>query len=74
MGESLFATVRLRTTATKRFTKVEHATALIWKLLRVAESIFRSLRGAEWLSAMYAGVSYVDGVQRSTSRQKQIAA
>mgnify|MGYP003694149165 CR=1 FL=1 len=30
--ESPFATVRLRTTAAKRFKKVENATALIWKL------------------------------------------
>jgi putative transposase len=32
--ESPFATVRLRTTAAKRFKKVENATALIWKILR----------------------------------------
>jgi putative transposase len=38
--ESPFATVRLRTTAAKRFKKVEHATALIWKILQVAESTF----------------------------------
>jgi hypothetical protein len=36
--ESPFATVRLRTTAAKRFKKAENATALIWKLLQVAES------------------------------------
>jgi hypothetical protein len=35
--ESPFATVRLRTTATRRFKKVKNATALIWKLLQVAE-------------------------------------
>jgi len=33
--------VRLRTTAATRFKKVENATALIWKLLQVAESTFR---------------------------------
>jgi putative transposase len=32
--ESPFATERLRTTAAKRFKKVENATALIWKILR----------------------------------------
>ena len=47
--ESPFATVRLRTTAAKRFKKVENATALIWKLLPVAESTFRRLKGAEVL-------------------------
>jgi putative transposase len=68
--ESPFATVRLRTTAAKRFKKVENATALIWKLLQVAESTFRRLKGAELLPAVYAGVQYVDGVPRATSTQK----
>jgi putative transposase len=54
--ESPFATVRLRTTAAKRFKKVENATALIWKMLQVAESTFRRLKGAELLPAVYAGV------------------
>ena len=49
--ESPFATVRLRTTAAKRFKKVENATALIWKILQVAESTFRRLKGAELLPA-----------------------
>ena len=62
--ESPFATVRLRTTAAKRFKKVENATALIWKILQVAESTFRKLRGAELLPAVYAGVQYVNGVPR----------
>src|SRR6187200_2463956 len=56
--ESPFATVRLRTTAAKRFRRVEHATALIWKLLQVAESTFRRLKGAELLPAVYAGAHY----------------
>src|SRR5215470_17392150 len=63
--ESPFAAVRLRTTAAKRFKKVENATAMIWKLLQVAESTFRRLKGAEFLPAVYAGVPYTDGVQRS---------
>ena len=68
-----FATVRLRTTAAKRFKKVENATALIWKMLQVAESTFRRLKGAELLPAVYAGAQYVDGVLR-TSPQRKIAA
>ncbi len=35
--ESPFASVRLRTTAAKRFKRVDNATALIWRLLLVAE-------------------------------------
>ena len=72
--ESPFATVRLRTTAAKRFKKVEHATALIWKMLQVAESTFRRLKGAELLPAVYAGAQYVDGVQQTMSTQQRVAA
>jgi transposase-like protein len=53
--EPPFATVRLRTTAAKRFKKVENATAVIWKILQVAESTFRRLKGADLLSAVYTG-------------------
>ena len=72
--ESPFATVRLRTTAAKRFKKAENATALIWKILQVAESTFRRLKGAELLPAVYAGAQYKDGVQRRTSPPQQLAA
>ena len=41
--ESPFASVRLRSSAAKRFKKAESATALIWKLLTVAEKRFRKL-------------------------------
>lgn len=60
--ESPFATVRLRTDAAKRFKKVENATALMWKVLRVAEKRFRKLDGAEHLRDVLAGRSYKDGV------------
>jgi transposase-like protein len=72
--ESPFATVRLRTTAAKRFKKVENATALIWKLLQVVESTFRKLKGAELLPAVYAGVHYSDGMRRRVSAQQKLAA
>jgi len=47
--ESPFAALRLRTQAAKRFKKVENATAVIWKLLLIAESRFRRLNAAERL-------------------------
>ena len=72
--ESPFATVRLRTTATKRFRKVENATAVTWKVLQVAESTLRQLKGAELLPAVYAGVQHVDGVQRITRARPRLAA
>jgi putative transposase len=73
--ESPFAAVRLRTTAAKRFKKVDFATALIWKLLQVAESTFRRLNAPELLPGVYVGVRYVDGVkQPSTATAQEVAA
>jgi transposase-like protein len=63
--ESPFAAVRLRTTAAKRFKKVDAATAMIWKVLQVAESTFRRLNAPELLPAVYAGTRYVDGLKHS---------
>jgi transposase-like protein len=72
--ESPFATVRLRTTAAKRFKKVENGVALIWKLLQVAEASFRRLKGAELLPAVYAGAPYVDGVRPAMHTSQKMAA
>ena len=66
--------MQLRTTAAQRFKKVEHATALIWKILQIAESTFRRLKGAELLPTVYAGAQYEDGVQRTTRTQQKMAA
>jgi transposase-like protein len=60
--ESPFSAVRLRTNAAKRFKKVDNATAMIWKLLRVAEKNFRALKGYCLLALVYEGRSFVDGV------------
>jgi transposase-like protein len=60
--ESPFASVRLRTTAAKRYKRVENASALIWKLLRVAEKTFRRLNAPHLLAAVAAGAKYVDGI------------
>lgn len=61
--ESPFATVRLRTTAAKRFKKVANATAVIWKTLLVAEQSFRKLDAPELLAEVAEGATYVDGVR-----------
>ncbi len=59
--ESPFAAVRLRTTAAKRFKQVASATALIWRVLLVAERRFRRLNAPELLGAVAAGQRCVDG-------------
>lgn len=67
--ESPFSSVRLRTNAAKRFKKVENATAMIWKLLMVAEKSFRALKGYWLLRDVYAGDRFVDGVKVAKGKQ-----
>ncbi len=66
--ESPFSAVRLRTDAAKRFKKVQNATAMIWKLLQVAEKSFRTLKGYWLLSDVYKGGKFVDGVAKDASK------
>lgn len=64
--ESPFAAVRLRTSAAKRFKRVEHATAVIWKTLLIAEQTFRRLDAPELLAEVAEGATYVNGVRVKT--------
>jgi transposase-like protein len=66
--ESPFGSVRLRTDAAKRFKKVQNATAMIWKLLQVAEKNFRTLKGYWLLSDVYKGKMFVDGVTKHEAK------
>jgi putative transposase len=72
--ESPFATVRLRTTAAQRFKRVDSATAIIWKLLQIAETTFRRLNAPELLPAVYAGAQYVDGIKPIVVNNPEVAA
>ena len=60
--ESPFAAVRLRTSAAKRFKRVDSAVALIWKLLGVAERGFRVLSAPSRCRELFCGDRFVDGV------------
>jgi hypothetical protein len=64
----------LRTSAAKRFKKVDSATALIWKLLQVAEQTFRRLNAPELLPAVYACAKYVDGIKQIAVNHQEEAA
>ena len=66
--ESPFAAVRLRTDAGKRFKRVDNASALIWKILRLAERRFRTLRAPHLLPTVAAGVEYIDGIRKVSER------
>jgi transposase-like protein len=63
--ESPFAALRLRTDAAKRFKKVENATAVIWKMLMLAEQRFRRLNAPEKLMQVYLG--FRDGESREVT-------
>ena len=71
--ESPFASVRLRTTAAKRFKRVESATALIWKLLTVAEKRFRKLNAPHLLRDVFEGRKFEDS-KPVLSHQRKVAA
>lgn len=60
--ESPFSSVRLRTNASKRFKKVESASAMIWKLLQVAEKNFRRLKGHWLLPDVLEGKQFINGL------------
>ena len=61
--ESPFAALRLRTDAAKRFKKAANATAVIWRMLLVAEKRFRRLRSPHLLRDVYQGIQYVNGIR-----------
>jgi len=42
---------------------VERATAVIWKMLMIAEARFRRLNAPELLAKVYTGVRYEDGIE-----------
>ena len=71
--ESPFAAVRLRTEAAKRFKKVENATAMIWRLLRIAESRFRKIDAPHLAAEVYRDVKFEDGEKVSKSMRRVAA-
>ena len=71
--ESPFSRVRLRTDASRRYKKIESATALVWKTLMIAEKRFRKLNAPEELHKVYSGALYADGI-RIEQRQEGLAA
>ncbi|MGH8602838.1 MAG: IS256 family transposase [Gammaproteobacteria bacterium] len=71
--ESPFAAVRLRTNAAKRFKKVDNATALIWKIMLVAETTFRRLNATELLKEVYHGIPFADGIRKNDDTIRKAA-
>ena len=67
--ESPFAALRLRTDAAKRYKRVDRATAVIWKMLMVAEKRFRRLKAPALMRDVWLGTQYVDGLTIHTAEE-----
>ena len=72
--ESPLAALRLRTDAAKRFKKVANATAVVWKMLLLAERKFRRINSPELLPAVAAGQQYHDGLPIKGGQHQEAAA
>ena len=72
--ESPFAALRLRTDAAKRFKKVANATAVVCKMLLLAERKFRRINSPELLPAVAAGQQYHDGLPIRGGQHQEAAA
>ena len=72
--ESPFASLRIRTDAARRFKKVDNATAVVWKLLLIAEKRFRRLNSPELLKEVYAGTKFRDGLMEKKRKEGVLAA
>lgn len=66
--ESPFQVVRLRTGAARRFKKIENATAVIWKLLMIAETRFKTYDAVHMLEDVANGQEYVNGQPKDHPR------
>ena len=72
--ESLFAALRLRTDAAKRYKKVENATAVIWKMLLLAEQRFHRLDAPEKLMQVYLEFSAREGNDGAEIKREEVLA
>ena len=72
--ESPFAALRLRTDAAKRYRKVENATAVIWKMLMLAERRFRRLDATEKLTQVYLGFGFRESSEPTEIKREEVLA
>ena len=69
--ESVFATVRLRTTKTKNCGSRKTTLSMAFKLIEVAQSKWRRLHGYKLIADVIGGIKFIDGVRED---RKQDAA
>lgn len=68
--ESVFATVRLRTTKTKNCGSRKTTLAMAWKLMTTAQGKWRRLRGYKLLADVIKGVKFQDGERMETGQSE----
>ena len=71
--ESMFATVRLRTSKTKSCGSRKTTLAMACKLMKTAESNWRRLKGFKLLADVIEDVKFTDGIRESEEDQQDIA-
>jgi len=72
--ESPFAALRLRTDAAKRYRKVGNATAVIWKMLMLAERRFRRLDAPGKLVEVYLGFGAEETREGTEIKREEVLA
>lgn len=72
--ESPFAALRLRTDAAKRYKKADNATAVIWKMLLLAERRFRRLDAPEKLALVYLDVGPQRADEKIETKREEVLA
>ena len=71
--ESVFATVRLRTTRSKNCGSRNTTLAMAFKLIETAQKRWQKLRGHKHLADVITDVKFTDGIKQEIN-QKQVAA
>jgi len=72
--ESPFAELWLRADAAKRYKKIENATAVIWKMLQLAEQRFHRLDAPEKLMQVYLEFGFHERNEESETKQEEALA
>lgn len=71
--ESVFATVRLRTTRTKNCGSRNTTLAMAFKLVETAQKKWHRLRGYKYLADVITGVKFTNGIKQETNQEQDAA-
>ncbi len=71
--ESVFATVRLRTTRTKHCRSRKTTLAMAFKLIETAQKKWNQLRGYKHLADVITGVKFTNGIKQEADQEQDVA-